>query len=219
MNVLSTKILTPLQKNLLKNKNITLTTYDAINVSLLPFVLSDKYENIIITSKNGALAYLKAYAKQYLTTPYNIFCVGQKTKELLEKNNQKIVAYANYAEELAKIIVNNHSDKSFLLLCGNMRRPELPDTLQKHNISFKEQQVYTTKLHPKTFKQHFDVVLFYSPSGVQSYTSCNNLNNTMAVCIGTTTANEAKKHTQHIAIAAEPTIEDVLIEAAKQVKK
>ena len=53
-------------------------------------------------------------------------------------------------------------------------------------------------------------MLFFSPSGVESYTLKNDLNDVTAFCIGKTTAAAAKKYTDSIVIAKETTIESVL---------
>ena len=56
----------------------------------------------------------------------------------------------------------------------------------------------------------FDAVLFYSPSGVQSFIEDNETNESIAFCIGQTTANEAKKHFSKVEMSSMPTIESVI---------
>ena len=57
--------------------------------------------------------------------------------------------------------------------------------------------------------------MFFSPSGVKSFSIKNKINNAIAFCIGETTANEAKKITQNIIIANKASIENVLVQVIK----
>ena len=123
---------------------------------------------------------------------------------------------AENASELAETLVKKHQNESFLFLCGNKRRAELPDTLIKNNVQYKELEVYRTNLNPKGFQRDFDGILFFSPSGIRSYLLENNIANSTLFCIGETTAKEAKKHTEHIIIANKPTVENVLVHAIKE---
>jgi len=51
--------------------------------------------------------------------------------------------------------------------------------------------------------------MFYSPSTVESYIQENDAQG-VAFCIGTTTANEAKKYFSDVRIAKVPTVESVV---------
>ena len=122
---------------------------------------------------------------------------------------------AKNSEELGQIISKTYKKSSFLIFSGNLRRPELPEILNKNNIRYKEIEAYHTELNYKKFDRVFDRVLFFSPTGVQSFTKENQIANNYAFCIGETTALEAKKHTNQILIANKPTIENVLMQAIK----
>jgi uroporphyrinogen-III synthase len=65
-------------------------------------------------------------------------------------------------------------------------------------------------LNERKFEDTFGGVLFYSPTGVESFIADNKPNNAVAFCIGNTTANEAKKHFSKVEVAKLPTIESVL---------
>ena len=92
--------------------------------------------------------------------------------------------------------------------------------MKENKIAYEEIQVYKTVLIPKKFERQFDAILFFSPSGVKSYFSNNSpieggTGGCLAVCIGTTTASEAKKHTENVVIANNTTIESVIAKAVK----
>jgi len=53
-------------------------------------------------------------------------------------------------------------------------------------------------------------VLFFSPSGVESFLSKNTTDKKVAYCIGETTANEARKHFSDVRVAKIPTVESLI---------
>lgn len=211
--VLSTKKLTESQRSLLLQAGIGLVEYDAITIDPVDFEVKTKIENAIITSQNTVIGLVDKKVQIE-----NCFCVGEKTKALLEKNGYKVKVMANYGKELAEIIVDEFADEFFTFFCGNLRRDELPELLLENNVSFTEIEVYNTVLKPKKIERTFDGVLFFSPSAVESFTKENTLDNNIAFCIGTTTAAEAEKHKNKIVIANKPTIENVIVQVVKNLK-
>lgn len=212
--ILSTKKLALHQKELLLNSGLAVVTYDAIRIKFLDFGLtSNQVENAIFTSKNAVEA-----VKDHQLSIQNCFCVGEKTAAYAEENGFKVLLLADNAEELAKKIILDHKDKIFQFFCGEIRRDELPELLKKNDIKFKEITVYSTELNPKKFDSQFDGIMFFSPSGVKSYTKSNNLD-TIAFCIGETTADEARKHTSEVIVANRPGIENVIAKVVSEYKK
>ncbi|MCK0190553.1 uroporphyrinogen-III synthase [Arenibacter sp. F20364] len=219
ISILSTKILTSAQKFVLTNADIRLEEYDAIKIEYKTTYIDPSFKNIIFTSQNTVKAFLQTMGTQNVKKAnYSAFCVGEKTKSLLEKNSVNVVEMAQYGEELAKIILEKHANKTFLFLCGDKRRNEIPSFLTKNKVTFKEQIVYQNNPNPITFSTEFDGILFFSPSGIESYTAKNNIENSVAFCIGTTTASEAQKHAKKIIIAQKPTIESVLEKVLAYIK-
>lgn len=219
ITILSTKILSLAQKELVLNSGLGLVEYDAIKIEFLDFKVDKKVDNYIFTSQNGVRAFLKNQNKS--PSPLGeglgerVFCVGSKTKSLLEENGLKVTEMASNSIELGQNIVKNYKKESFLFFCGNRRREELPSILKENKIDFEEVEVYKTSLHKKEFNTVFDGVLFFSPSAVESYQLENKIKESIAFCIGATTAQEAKKHTNTIVIATKTTIENVIVQAVK----
>lgn len=211
--LLSTKKLTLAQKELLLNAGFGLVEYDAISIESLKFDVPKKIENAIFTSQNGVRSYFRNKTKN--STIQRCFCVGEKTKLLLEENGQKVIKIGQNSSELANFIVKNVKNDSFYYFCGSNRRDELPIMLKSKKIEFFEVKTYKTTLKLKHFGQNFDGILFFSPSGVQSYKAENSMTGAYAFCIGETTAGEAKKYTDKVVIANSPSIESVIAKAAK----
>jgi uroporphyrinogen-III synthase len=215
--ILSTKKLKLNQRDLLLGAGISLVDYDAITITFLDFETPSAIENAIFTSQNGVLSFLNK--RQPLATVKNCFCVGDKTKALLEENGLKVQEVAQNSKELSEIIVTNYKNSSFLYLCGTMRREELPEVLKKEKIIIFQVKTYQTELKPKKFNQKWDGILFFSPSGVASYLSENkNSQDTIAYCIGNTTATSAQEHFENVVVANVNSIESVIAKVVKTVK-
>ncbi|MBR9855052.1 MAG: uroporphyrinogen-III synthase [Algicola sp.] len=212
--VLSTKILSLPQKELFLNSGLGLVEYNALTIEFLEEQIPLNHSNYIFTSQNTVKVFLKQ-TNGLDKSMFHAFCVGEKTKSLLEKNGVRVVVMCEYASELAKHIVDHHTSDNFFFLCGNRRRDVIPDALTNNKVRFKEMEVYRTHLSPKAFDRDFDGILFYSPSGIQSYLLENTLGNSKLFCIGKTTAAEARKHSNNVIIATKPTVENVLVQAIK----
>ncbi|WP_298793088.1 uroporphyrinogen-III synthase [uncultured Allomuricauda sp.] len=215
--VLSTKILTPSQKELLLNSDIGFVEYNALEFEFLDFEIPTDYSNLIFTSKNSVKAFL-SNSNESNFSKYKAYCVGDKTKFFLEENGVKVIKTAKNAAELGEFIAENCRKDDFLFFTGNLRRDELPALLEKNNVRYKELRTYKTHLKPKKFNRTFDAVLFFSPSGVHSYSQENHIEQNLAFCIGATTSAEARKHADQIIIANKPTVENVLVQVIKHFK-
>jgi uroporphyrinogen-III synthase len=95
----------------------------------------------------------------------------------------------------------------------------LPDALAKAKISFNEIEVYETRLTPHKINTTVDGILFFSPSGAESYLKENELNNETCFCIGTTTAEALTGITTNIVTANKPTVENVIVQAINYYKR
>lgn len=216
--LLSTKKLAEHQKQLLLNSGLGLVEYDFISVRPLDFEINVIPRNLIFSSKNAVRAVLD-HPKVELLKERKSFAVGVKTSSLLRENGFMIARIANYAEELAYEIKEFHRTEEFLFFCGKKRLDAIPSELRKNGIGLTEIEVYDTFLTPKKFDRIFDGVLFFSPSAVESYCSENDLSESIAFCIGNTTASEAKKHTDNVVVASNPSIENVIVQAVKKLGK
>ncbi len=211
--ILSTKKLSPSQKEHLLNAGLAVVDYDFIACQGIPFSIDKKYiENAIFTSQNGI-----KYTLQQNLKIKNSFCVGQRTKKMLEQHQIPVVECGKNAQELSVQICNNHADKHFDYFCAKARLDTLPDALSKNQISMTEIPVYETLFTSKEYPQQFNGVLFYSPSGVESYFSKNQAP-AHSFCIGNTTANSLKKYSNNYTIASTPSVENVLVKVIKHFK-
>ncbi|MDP2088892.1 MAG: uroporphyrinogen-III synthase [Flavobacteriaceae bacterium] len=211
IQILSTKKLTALQRNLLKYPLI-LIDEDFVKIEFVEIQKEDiKYcsSTVIFTSQNAVKSLLDDLEKSELCFE-KIFCVGEKTKQYLEKNNFEVTHFEHYSKNLADYIVNQKEINEVTFFCGNSRLDELPNTLKTNHIKVNEVVVYKTVLNQIPITNTFDGILFFSPSGVQSYLMAKNSVKPKAFCIGTTTALSASNYFNEIVVVDNPTIEDVI---------
>ncbi|RZL44749.1 MAG: uroporphyrinogen-III synthase, partial [Pedobacter sp.] len=189
IRILSTKKLLVNQKQFLLNANLSVVEADFIAIHNKEVSIDKVHENLIFTSQNAVLSVLenlKSSETLALLKQKNVFCVGLKTKQLLEENGFNVIAYTGYAADLAEIITLIYNKEKFTFFSGNLRRDTLPEALKSAEIVFNEIEVYETIPTPQKINAAFDGILFFSPSGVESFLKHNKITNQMCFCIGTT---------------------------------
>jgi len=208
--VYSTKTLTEDQKHLLNHK-ISVKSADFIKVSFnrIPkTVLKTNLNNVIITSKNAVESLTTNFSKDELKFK-NIYCVGRRTKQLIEQKIGKVTHTENNAKNLASYLVDFMEGTEITYFCSDLRLDDLPKILEDNNISVNEVEAYKTVYSSLKVDESTEGIMFYSPSTVQSYIMQNKAKK-IAFCIGDTTAEEAKKHFKEVRIAKVPTVESVI---------
>jgi len=213
IQILSTKVLHEIQKQELQKAGFEVSEFDFIKTENKSFEIKDLNENLIFTSQNAVYSFLENPKSNDLIPKLrdkNVFCVGLKTKALLSDNGFNVVAYTGYASDLAEIIALIYNKESFTFFSGNLRRDTLPNALKEAGIKLNEIQVYETSLTPQKIKTSPDAILFFSPSGIESYLKENTIKKETCFCIGETTAEALHKLTKNIIIADQPTVENVI---------
>ena len=217
IQILSTKILSNVQKQELVNANFNVLEANFIATQNQSFELKDIFDNLIITSQNAAQSIL-LHSKCEELKNKNVFCVGLKTKALLEENGFNVIVYVDYASDLAEIITLIYSSESYTFFSGNLRKETLPKALKEAKIKFNEIQVYETTLTPQKIKTTVDGILFFSPSAVESYLKDNKIKAEICFCIGNTTAESLEKITKNIIVADQPSVENVIDDVIEEYK-
>jgi len=209
-NIYSTKTLTDDQRLLLHEK-VTVDSTDFIKTSLNrihPRFLKNEIKNVIITSKNAVESLTTNYSAAELQFK-NIYCVGRRTKRLIENKIGKVTHFENNAKNLANYLIDYMEGTEVTYFCSDLRLDDLPIILEKNNIKVTEVEAYQTKFDSVKVAETVEGIMFYSPSTVESFIQNNNAE-VIAFCIGETTANEAKKHFNDVRIAKVPTVESVI---------
>lgn len=209
--VYSTKFISKDQASSLSS-DIGVAMSDFISIKynrVKPNVVKNPIKNVIFTSQNGVDSMLYCFTASELDFT-NIYCVGRKTKRLIEKKIGKVAHFEPSAEKLANYLAENAKEESFTFFCGNKRRDDLPEILSKNNMEVNEVECYKTQLTSKEIEEKYNGILFYSPSGIESYLIENKAEERIAFCIGETTASEAKKHFKTVVVSKIATVNGVL---------
>lgn len=218
IRILSTKKLLPNQKQFLLNAKFSVIEADFIETKTNDFEIKNVNETLIFSSQNGVQSVLQHPKCEELKSK-KVFCVGLKTKTLLQKNGFKVEAHTGYAADLAEIIALVYPNESYTFFSGNLRRDTLPEALTEAGIRFNEIEVYQTLLTPQKIDSKVDGILFYSPSGVESFLKKNKITSEIAFCIGETTAEAASQFgIKNIVIANQPTVENTIIQCINEFK-
>ncbi len=209
-NVFSTKSFTEDQR-LLFNEKVVPESSDFVKISLNrihPRFLKNEIQNVVITSKNAVESLITNYSATELQFK-NIYCVGRRTKRLVENRIGNVKHSEKNAETLAKYLVEYLEGTEVTYFCSDIRLDALPTILTENNIKINEVEAYQTKFDSFKIDNSIEGVMFYSPSTVESFVEKNN-NEIIAFCIGETTAKEARKHFNDVRIAKVPTVESVI---------
>jgi len=215
--IVSTKKLFERQKQQLLSANFLVFEEDFITIQNKDFEIYSTNDYLIFTSQNAVESVLRNKKKEEIKSK-KCFCVGEKTKSFLGENGFEVIEYSAYAEELASIICNQYSKNSFTFFCGTIRRDFLPDSLRLVNITLDEVVVYETIFTSHKIDFIPNGILFFSPSGVQSYLQENKIENENCFCIGNTTAEALKGITKNVIIAHQPTVESVVMKCIENYK-
>ena len=211
--IVSTKILTETQKSVLSGIDMQLIEHNFISVNLLPIKLSFPYNLLIFTSQNAVKSVLQHPLAAALKNSI-MLCVGERTAQLLEKSGFTVCCFFDYATDLTKYLSANLKEfenmTRIAFFAGTQRLETLPQFFAKYLPNVEEITAYQTELTPITIHKKVDGILFFSPSGVESYHSCNPAGEEKAFCIGDTTAEAAQRYWKDVVIAEKPTIDSVL---------
>lgn len=213
IRILSTKKLLVQQRQFLLNAGFSVIEADFVGIKHKDFELQNIGNCLVFTSSNAVKSVLLNPEFARLRN-LPCFCVGEKTKALLEKNGFNVIASAPNASALSAMIVE-HGNKTFTFFAGNLRLETLPTSLKKAGISYNEVEVYQSVLQPQTITATVDAILFFSPSGVESFISANPLGSQVCFCIGETTAKALEGKAAQIVVANKPTVENVIIQCIK----
>ncbi len=208
--VFSTKKLTTAQLQRF-DARIRVDSEDFIKISpnrVSPIVLKKKVKNAIFTSKNAVEGLLTNISTDELDFE-NIYCVGRKTRRIIQKKIGKVAHFENNATDLANHLVEFIEGTEATHFCGNLSIDDIPNILGEAHITVNSVETYKTKLSGQKMDDAVEGVLFFSPSGVESYLN-NNRPNKIAYCIGETTATAARKHFNDVKVAKIPDVESVI---------
>ena len=109
--LLSTKCLSVEQQNRLIQTGVSYSCWDFIKSIPTDFKANPENKSLIFSSQNA----VKSVFNQFRFSGNNCYCVGEKTKKLLEENGQKVVKMTQNASVLADFILKNAKKRVFFV--------------------------------------------------------------------------------------------------------
>ncbi|MCK0108354.1 hydroxymethylbilane synthase [Flavobacteriaceae bacterium S0825] len=209
-NIYSTKTLTTDQR-LLFNENVIAESSDFVKISLnriKPQVVRNPIDNVIIANKHSVEALLHNFSAAELQFK-NIYCVGRRTKRLIEKRIGPVKHVEKSTKALAEYLVEYIDGIDITYFCGDSNEDELSTILSDNNIKVNKVEAYQIKYDAEKVEDSVEGVMFHSPLTIKSYLKEND-SDKIAFCIGETTATEAKKKFKDVRAAKLPTVESII---------
>jgi uroporphyrinogen-III synthase len=220
--ILSTKTLSEVSFERLLAAGHQISHYDIISAEPLPFA-APRYDMYICSSQNTVTAlshYWKNQDQEHLLNT-DWYCVGDKTAEAMKKMGLRVVEIAHSAKELIeeKLSSPELEEKRKLWLTGIKKTIETETYIRSKKADAID--VYLTIPNLKKVSESFDVILFYSPKGIEYFLKSNSIDDGVKVyCIGDTTAQKAESLNIPVtAVAKTPSAERLVFDCILDLKK
>ncbi len=133
------------------------------------------YSAVIFTSRQAVDHYFRIAKDMRVDIPDDMkyFCISESTAFYLQKyiqfRKRKIFHGKLVFKDLLEVI-KKHKDEKYLLPCSEIHKPDIPDSLTKTKINFDKAIIYRTLASDlsKVDMSKYDMLVFFSPSGVKS---------------------------------------------------
>ena len=216
--ILSSKLLSDSAYERLLAAGHELTQYNAVEAETLPFSAAP-YPHYVCSSQNAVKA-LSEYAHrqdQAMLKSARWYCVGTQTAEALEQLGFKVSHCSENAETLIEQVLKPLNEP-ILWFSGVRKTRALEQFINNRGCDYID--CYLTRLVEKSFTSAYDALLFFSPSGVESFLKANEMGRAHAFCIGETTAKAVRPHAQNgLSVSPKATSMQLVLEVIKHFKK
>jgi len=162
------------------------------------------YTAIILTSRHSVDHFFRIAEEMRFKVPETLkyFCLSEAVAYYLQKyvvyRKRKIYVGKRNFSDLAPFI-KKYKNEKFLLPTSDMLKPDIPKTLNKLGIEWKQAVFYKTVVSDLTHLRevYYDILVFFSPSGIKSlfknFPDFEQKETRIAV-FGNTTVKAAKDH-------------------------
>jgi uroporphyrinogen-III synthase len=208
--ILSTKVLSSEMLDRFYSAGLELETHDFIEIEKTHGNVGAECftsKQFLITSQNTVQTLIDLVSIHNLQNK-NILCVGTKTERLLLSKGIFVSDMYKNSNELAQDAVRLEVGTTFFT--GKRRMPVIERVFEEKGVELNVVELYDTVLTPVKKGEGYSAVLFFSPSGVESFFKENKLRGAKAVCIGTTTEKAVREFTDNTRIAEVTTVESVV---------
>ena len=135
----------------------------------------NNYSAIILTSRNSVDHFFRVAEEMRYKVPDNLkyFCQSEAVAFYLQNyvvyRKRKIYVGKRNFEDLSPTI-KKYKDEKFLLPTTDKVKPDVPDTLNKLGVNYKQATFYKTVISDLSdlADVYYDILVFFSPSGIES---------------------------------------------------
>ncbi|HKL36329.1 MAG TPA: uroporphyrinogen-III synthase [Salegentibacter sp.] len=171
-----------------------------------------KYTAIILTSRNAVDHFFRIAEELRFKVPDTLkyFCLSEAVAYYLQKyvvyRKRKIYVGKRTFADLSPLI-KKYKNEKFLLPSSDMLKPDVPKTLNKLGVEWKQATFYKTVVSDLSNLRDvtYDILVFFSPSGIKSlfenFPDFEQKQTKIAV-FGNTTIKAAKEHNLTVNIKA-----------------
>src|SRR5690606_24218724 len=161
------------------------------------------YSAVILTSRNSVDHFFRIAEEMRFKVPDTLkyFCLSEAVAYYLQKyvvyRKRKIYVGKRTFSELSPYIKKYKGEK-FLLPASDMLKPDVPKTLNKLGVDWKQGIFYKTVVSDLSHLRdvYYDILVFFSPTGIKSlFENFPDFqqNNTKIAVFGNTTVKAAKE--------------------------
>lgn len=170
------------------------------------------YTAVILTSRNSVDHFFRIAEEMRYKVPDSLkyFCLSEAVAYYLQKyvvyRKRKIYVGKRTFTELSPYI-KKYKNEKFLLPASDMLKPDVPKTLNKLGVEWKQGIFYKTVVSDLSHLRdvYYDILVFFSPTGIKSlfenFPDFEQKETKIAV-FGNTTVKAAKEHGLKINIMA-----------------
>jgi len=163
-----------------------------------------QYSAIILTSRNAVDHFFRIAEDLRFKVPDTLkyFCLSEAVAYYLQKyvvyRKRKIYVGKRTFADLSPLI-KKYKNEKFLLPSSDMLKPDVPKTLNKLGVEWKQATFYKTVVSDLSNLRDvtYDILVFFSPSGIKSlFENFPDFkqNQTKIAVFGNTTIKAAKEH-------------------------
>ncbi len=162
------------------------------------------YSAVILTSRNSVDHFFRIAEEMRFKVPDTLkyFCLSEAVAYYLQKyvvyRKRKIYVGKRNFSELSPYI-KKYKNEKFLLPASDMLKPDVPKTLNKLGVDWKQGIFYKTVVSDLSHLRdvYYDILVFFSPTGIKSlFENFPDFkqNETKIAVFGNTTVKAAKKN-------------------------
>ena len=133
------------------------------------------YTTIIFTSKNAVDHFFRICKEMRVEVPETMkyFSISESTAYYLQKYVQfrkRKIFHSKENFSLLVELVKKHKNEKFLLPCSDVHKQDVPKMLEENKVVYKKAIIYRTLARDMsdTDISKFDMIVFFSPSGIKS---------------------------------------------------